>query len=164
MDRYCLFHFILYTVFNRGGVALSFVVIQSLNKTNLLVHAPLITNKNRDHNYNISGIYADSIHIYFEIYAYINIILQTYTANKTVIASEYCTMISTKSNNGSPSCWICLCDEPDDTGLLPVRDCSCRGDSAGYAHLSCLVKYAQTKSTEILDNPNSRNLLGVWII
>jgi len=71
-------------------------------------------------------------------------------------------MISTKSNNGSPSCWICLCDEPDDTGLLPVRDCSCRGDSAGYAHLSCLVKYAQTKSTEILDNPNSRNLLGVW--
>ena len=44
---------------------------------------------------------------------------------------------------------ICLCDEPDDNGKLPVRDCSCRGDSAGYAHLSCLVKYAQTKSTEI---------------
>jgi len=55
----------------------------------------------------------------------------------------------TKSKDGSPSCWICLCDEPDDDGKLPVRDCSCRGDSAGYAHLSCLVKYAQTKSTEI---------------
>ena len=40
-------------------------------------------------------------------------------------------------------------------GLLPVRDCSCRGDTgAGYAHLSCLVQYAQTKSTEILNKPS----------
>ena len=61
-----------------------------------------------------------------------------------------------KSEDGSPSsCWICLCDEPDDTGLLPLRDCSCRGDTgAGYAHLSCLVQYAQTKSLEVSNNPS----------
>ena len=27
-----------------------------------------------------------------------------------------------------------------------VRDCSCRGDSAGFAHLDCLIKYAEQKS------------------
>jgi len=60
-----------------------------------------------------------------------------------------------KLEDGSPSCWICLCDEPDDNGKLPVRDCSCRGDTgAGYAHLSCLVQYAQTKTVEILNNPS----------
>ena len=26
-----------------------------------------------------------------------------------------------------------------------VRDCSCRGDGAGFAHLSCIVKYAEQK-------------------
>ena len=26
-----------------------------------------------------------------------------------------------------------------------VRDCSCRGDSAGFAHLSCLTKYAEQR-------------------
>jgi len=60
---------------------------------------------------------------------------------------------TTKSEDGSPSCWICLCDEPDDDGKLPVRDCSCRGDTgAGYAHLSCIVQYAQTKSKESSNN------------
>jgi hypothetical protein len=29
-----------------------------------------------------------------------------------------------------------------------VRDCSCRGDSAGFAHLSCLVSYAEQKSKQ----------------
>ena len=62
------------------------------------------------------------------------------------------------STNGSPTCWICLCDEPDDTGLLPVRDCSCRGDTgAGYAHLSCIVQYAQTKSKEASNNNKSHD-------
>ena len=34
---------------------------------------------------------------------------------------------------------------PDDEGKSLVRDCSCRGDSAGFAHLSCLTKYAEQK-------------------
>lgn len=46
----------------------------------------------------------------------------------------------------SASCWICLEEEPDDDGKPPVRDCSCRGDAAGYAHLSCLTEYAKMKS------------------
>ena len=45
----------------------------------------------------------------------------------------------------APSCWICLEEGPDETGAPLVRDCSCRG-SAGFAHLSCLVKYAETQS------------------
>lgn len=39
------------------------------------------------------------------------------------------------------SCWICLEEGSDETGQL-VRDCSCRG-SAGFAHLACIVKYAE---------------------
>ena len=71
----------------------------------------------------------------------------------------------TKSEDGSPSCWICLCDEPDDTGLLPVRDCSCRGDTgAGYAHLSCIVQYAQTKSEKcmIANAENINQYFEAW--
>jgi hypothetical protein len=39
---------------------------------------------------------------------------------------------------------FCLGEEADEVGNLPVRDCSCRGDS-GFAHLDCLVKYAEQK-------------------
>ena len=45
------------------------------------------------------------------------------------------------------SCWICLEDGPDETGAPLVRDCACRGD-AGFAHLSCIVQYAQSTSNK----------------
>ena len=45
------------------------------------------------------------------------------------------------------SCWICLDDAEDDSGEPIRRDCSCRGNS-GWVHLSCLIKYAETKSEE----------------
>jgi hypothetical protein len=32
-----------------------------------------------------------------------------------------------------------------------VRDCSCRGDDAGFAHISCIVDYARRKSIEADD-------------
>ena len=54
-----------------------------------------------------------------------------------------------------PSCWICLDDGPDQFGKPPIRDCSCRGD-AGYAHLSCIIQYAQRASLEL----NTDRLLG----
>jgi hypothetical protein len=40
-------------------------------------------------------------------------------------------------------CYLCL-----DGGFLePLRrDCACRGTDAGFVHLSCLTKYAATKS------------------
>ena len=47
-------------------------------------------------------------------------------------------------NNGA-ACYFCLEEGPDDEGKSLVRDCSCRGDSAGFAHLSCLTKYAEQK-------------------
>jgi hypothetical protein len=34
----------------------------------------------------------------------------------------------------------------DEEGMPLVRDCSCRGDSAGFAHFSCLTTYAEQKS------------------
>jgi len=47
---------------------------------------------------------------------------------------------------GGAACYFCLGEGPDDEGKPLVRDCSCRGDSAGFAHLSCLTKYAEQKS------------------
>ena len=46
------------------------------------------------------------------------------------------------------SCYICLDECPDEEGRPLVRDCSCRGDGAGFAHLSCIVKYAEQKSKQ----------------
>ena len=41
-------------------------------------------------------------------------------------------------------CYLCL-----DTGAdEPLRrDCACRGTDAGFVHLACLTKYAESKST-----------------
>lgn len=47
------------------------------------------------------------------------------------------------------SCWICLEEGPDTSGQPLRRDCSCRGNHAGYAHLSCLVQFAESKCKEI---------------
>lgn len=52
------------------------------------------------------------------------------------------------SSNGCPSCWICLEEGPDESGNGIVRNCACRGDSAGFAHLSCLIQYAERKCHE----------------
>ena len=49
------------------------------------------------------------------------------------------------------ACYFCLGEEADEEGKLPVRDCSCRGDSAGFAHLSCLTKYAEQKCKQADD-------------
>lgn len=49
------------------------------------------------------------------------------------------------------ACWICFDGDPDEEGKPIVRDCSCRGDDAGFAHLSCRVKYAEKKTSDIVD-------------
>jgi hypothetical protein len=41
-----------------------------------------------------------------------------------------------------------LDEGPDEKGRPLVRDCSCRGPGAGFAHLSCIVKYAEQKSKQ----------------
>jgi hypothetical protein len=50
------------------------------------------------------------------------------------------------------SCYICLDEGPDETGKPLVRDCSCRGDTAGFAHLSCIVEYAEQKCKQAADS------------
>jgi hypothetical protein len=56
-------------------------------------------------------------------------------------------------------CYICLDEDDDDDGKPLVRDCSCRGDSAGFAHQSCIVQFAEQKSKEATakDDPSSFN-------
>ena len=49
------------------------------------------------------------------------------------------------------ACYFCLGEEADEEGKLPVRDCSCRGDSAGFAHFSCLTKYCEQKCKQADD-------------
>ena len=56
--------------------------------------------------------------------------------------------------NGVPCCYFCLGEEADEGGNSPLRDCSCRGDSAGFAHFACIVKYAEQKSKEVADKEN----------
>ena len=49
------------------------------------------------------------------------------------------------------ACYFCLGEEEDDEGSPLLRDCSCRGDSAGFAHFSCLTKYAEQKCKRAVD-------------
>ena len=59
------------------------------------------------------------------------------------------------------SCFICLEEGSDESGNPLVRDCSCRGD-AGFAHLSCLVKYAERKSTLAANDPTPATFVVRW--
>ena len=49
-------------------------------------------------------------------------------------------------------CYLCLGEGDDEEGLPLVRDCSCRGDSAGFAHLSCIIHFAEQKSEKVVDH------------
>mmetsp|Transcript_17482 Transcript_17482/g.37791 ORF Transcript_17482/g.37791 Transcript_17482/m.37791 type:complete len:483 (-) Transcript_17482:156-1604(-) len=55
-----------------------------------------------------------------------------------------------------PSCWICLQEGLNDAGQPLRRDCSCRGDSLGYAHLACLVEYADKKTYHYISEISPR--------
>ena len=59
------------------------------------------------------------------------------------------------------SCWICLEEGNDEAGNPLVRNCSCRGDSAGFVHLSCLIKYAEQKCRH---STNSSTFTAPWEI
>jgi hypothetical protein len=59
--------------------------------------------------------------------------------------------MTTMAVPGGASCYICLDEGPDEAGKPLVRDCSCRGDTAGFAHLSCIIEYADQKSKQAAD-------------
>eukprot|EP00985_Skeletonema_marinoi_P027708 scaffold23173_cov168-Skeletonema_marinoi.AAC.1 len=61
-----------------------------------------------------------------------------------------CASQSTFMPPDGASCWLCLEEGPDDSGAPLVRDCSCRGHS-GFAHLACLVQYAESKSMDLTE-------------
>ena len=54
------------------------------------------------------------------------------------------------------SCWICLegGDGDSESGAL-VRNCACRGDDAGFAHLSCLAQYARSNNRDHMRKTNN---------
>ena len=49
------------------------------------------------------------------------------------------------------SCYICL-----DGGSL-LRNCACRGEAAGWAHVACLAKFAGSQVAEVANNGNPRS-------
>ena len=71
------------------------------------------------------------------------------------MASFLRTMATNEITHGA---YFCLDNVGDEEGNLPVRDCSCRGDSAGFAHLSCLAKYAEQKCKEGLKDDGDTGL------
>ena len=50
---------------------------------------------------------------------------------------------------------------PDESGQPLRRDCSCRGQSTGFAHISCLVDYAEQK-TEQWDGHDPNKFREPW--
>ena len=45
------------------------------------------------------------------------------------------------------TCWICLEGKNKQNGQLS-RNCACRGESAGYVHIPCIVQYIERKANE----------------
>jgi hypothetical protein len=57
----------------------------------------------------------------------------------------------TSGDDGEAVCYLCL-DGGDDEADKPLRrDCACRGTDAGFVHLACLTRFAETKSKQALD-------------
>ena len=62
------------------------------------------------------------------------------------------------------TCWICLEEGPDDAGQPLMRGCACRGDAAGFAHVTCLAGYASRKSDDIHEkSPMLSNCSEPWV-
>jgi hypothetical protein len=53
-------------------------------------------------------------------------------------------------DDGEAVCYLCLDGDADEAGQQLRRDCACRGTDAGFVHLSCLAKYAATKSKQAI--------------
>ena len=67
-----------------------------------------------------------------------------------------------KATPDGAACYFCLGEEGDGEGELPVRDCSCRGDSAGFAHFSCLTKYAEQMSKQAGEGGGMSAFVEPW--
>ena len=63
-------------------------------------------------------------------------------------AHDHDVVLFTIPMSGAAVCWIFLDGGLDDTRMPIVRDCACRGNDAGFAHVSCTITYAQKKSEQ----------------
>ena len=61
-----------------------------------------------------------------------------------------------------PTCYICFEAGPDESGRPLTRDCSCRGNSAGFAHLSCIVRFAEGRSENYHNDGNMNKFSDPW--
>ena len=66
--------------------------------------------------------------------------------------------------SGAAVCWICLDGGADDTGKPIVRDCACRGNDAGFAHTSCIIKYAEKKCEQVSIDSQIFEFTAPWEI
>ncbi len=63
--------------------------------------------------------------------------------------------------NEEAECYLCLDGGDDDEAGQPLRrDCACRGTDAGFAHLSCLAAFAESKSKQARSMDEFRNPWG----
>ena len=58
-------------------------------------------------------------------------------------------------------CYLCHGTGADESGRPLRRDCACRGSDAGFVHLSCLTKYASSKSLR-WDGDNVAIFVNPW--
>ena len=83
-------------------------------------------------------------------------------------SSRSCCLPSLRSNSsamsGAAVCWICLDGGADDTGKPIVRDCACRGNDAGFAHTSCIIKYAEKKCEQFSIDSQIFEFTAPWEI
>ena len=79
------------------------------------------------------------------------------------------TGISNKQPGPPPpaaSCYICLENSEESNNQPLLRNCACRGDDAGWAHVACLAKFAASKAAEALhsvrDSDDSVDIGMIW--
>ena len=59
------------------------------------------------------------------------------------------------------SCYICLENSTDENSQPLLRNCACRGDDAGWAHISCLAEFAASKVTEAMRDKDYSVDIGI---
>ena len=72
-------------------------------------------------------------------------------------------MMNDMFSSDVPQCWICHDEGVDDFGQPLRRDCSCRGSTSGFAHLSCLIENAKFQTIQ-WDCHDLGELKRPWLI
>ena len=60
------------------------------------------------------------------------------------------------------SCYICLENSEESNNQPLLRNCACRGDDAGWAHVACLAEFAASQVTEAQNQEHSVDIGIIW--